>query len=193
MAKKARKPLTEAQKEERRARLAKARANRVPTEYKSVHPDVPRDEAHPWNVKNIKKWIKTNKDELSALRKQLKLKYDKNLNNTFNTVDCYVQNLESYLRTGVYLDHRWGEQMEGKIRMVIRVPAYHFQGPYSGMLKVDLDTYNPIVGFVTKEVYAEHYGIPIDQVGMRPDDEPAPSKGLKGSKKPKPRKKRKTK
>lgn len=190
MAKKARKPLTEAQKEERRARLAKARANRVPTEYKSVHPDVPRDEAHPWNVKNIKKWLKTNKDELSALKKQLKLKYDKNLNNRFNTVDCYVQNLESYLRTGVYLDHRWGEQMEGKIRMVIRVPAYHFQGPYSGMLKVDLDTYNPIVGFVTKEVYAEHYGIPVEQVGMAPDDKPAPSKG---SKKPRPRKKKKTK
>ena len=188
MAKKARKPLTEAQKEERRARLAKARANRAPTEYKSVHPDVPRDEAHPWNVKNIKKWIKTNKDELSSLRKQLKLKYDKNLNNRFNIVDCYVQNLESYLRTGVYLDHRWGEQMEGKIRSIIRVPAYHFQGPHKGMLKVDLDTYNPIVGFVTKEVYAEHYGIPVDQVGMPPDDKPTPSK-----KKRKTRRKKKTK
>ena len=56
------------------------------------------------------------------------------------------------------------------------------------MLKVDLDTYNPIVGFVTKEVYAEHYGIPVDQVGMPPDDKPAPSK-----KKRKTRRKKKTK
>tara|TARA_B100000700_G_scaffold326843_1_gene439626 strand:+ start:1225 stop:1782 length:558 start_codon:yes stop_codon:yes gene_type:complete len=175
MAKK-RKPLSEKQKEERRARLAKARANRAPTEYKSVHEAVPRDDRHPWNVKNIKKWIKTNRDELSSLKKQLRTKYDRQMNDRFNIIDCYVQNLETYLRTGIYQDFRYGENMEGRVRRIVRVPAYHFQGPYSGMLKVDLDTFNPIVGFVTKEVYAEHYGIPIDKVGMAPDDKPAPKK-----------------
>jgi len=190
MARKARKPLTEEQKEERRARLAKARANREPSDYKSVHPDVPRDESHPWNIQNIKKWIKTNKDELAALKKQLRNNYDKNNNERFNRLDCYVQNLESYLRNGVYLDSRWGEQMEGKVRAVVRVPAYHFFGPHKGKMKVDLDTYNPVLGFVTKEVYAAHYGIPVEHVGMSPEDLAG---NTASGKKAKTRKKRKTK
>ena len=42
-----RKPLTEEQKAERRERLAEARKKRGPSEHKSIHPDVPREDDHP--------------------------------------------------------------------------------------------------------------------------------------------------
>ena len=71
------KPLTEEQKEERKERLAAARAKRAPSTHKSVHPDVPRDPVHPWNVDNIKRWIKTNQDELSSLKSQVKKDFDR--------------------------------------------------------------------------------------------------------------------
>ena len=160
-----RKPLTEEQKEARKQRLAEARAKRAPATHKSVHPDVPRDEAHPWNVNNIKKWIKTNQDELSSLKSQLKRQYDRKQNDRLNSLECYVENLKSYLRTGVYLDFRYGEQMEGRIRRICRVPAYHWYGPHEGLQKLEVGVFYPEYGVVTEEIYADHYGIPVENVG----------------------------
>lgn len=156
-----RKPLTEEQKAERRERLAKARANRKPTEYKSVHEDVPRDDSHPLCIKNVRSWIKTNKDELSSLRKTLRVKYDRNLNDRANILETYVANLENYLRTGVYQDARYGEQREGKIRSVVRVMAYHWEGQYKGMVKRSVGCLYPDVGLWTQEMNDEYYGKPV--------------------------------
>ena len=71
---KARKPLTEAQKAERRERLAKARASKKPPKYVAVSPEV-RDlpDDHPVSLKKVREWIKTNKDERDGLRKILHL------------------------------------------------------------------------------------------------------------------------
>lgn len=160
-----RKPLTEEQKEERKERLAAARAKRAPSTHKSVHPDVPRDPVHPWNVDNIKRWIKTNQDELSSLKSQVKKDFDRKQNDRLNSLECYVENLKSYLRTGVYLDFRYGEQMEGRVRRVCRVPAYHWYGPHKGLMKLDIGVHYPGYGVITEEIYAEHYGIPLESVG----------------------------
>jgi hypothetical protein len=153
-----RKPLTEEQKAERRERLAKARANRPPPEYKSIHEAVSRDETHPWYVKNILSWIRSNKDEIASLKKDLKRNYDKKLNNRLNILESYVQNLETYLRTGTYLDSRWGPNMEHTVRSVVRAMAYHWYGPYKGMINRSVGSVYPDVGLWTQEMNDDYYG-----------------------------------
>ena len=156
-----RKPLTEEQKAERRARLAEARKKRGPAEHKSVHPDVPREDDHPLGIKNVRKWIKTNKEEVAALRAQLKREpNDKKARTRFNELDCYVQNLEAYLRSGTYLDFRYGEQMEGRVKRICRVMAYHWEGPYNGMIKREVGVIYPDVGLWTDEMNKDYYDIP---------------------------------
>ncbi len=160
---KRRKPLTDEQKAERRERLAKARAAKSPPKHTSVHPDVPRDEDSIVNLTSVRRWIKTNKEKLTAARQSLKLNpKDKKINNEVNILDCYVQNLQAYLRTGVWLDMRYGEHMEGKILRVCRHGAYpwHDSDPYKGMIKREVGVIYPDVGIWTQDMHDEYYNIP---------------------------------
>lgn len=160
---KVRKPLTAEQKAERAERLAVARAKKKPSEHKSVHPDVPRDDESPVNVRSVRLWIKTNQERAVALKQSLKLNpKDRNLNNELNIVETYVHNLQAYLRTGVWLDLRWGEDMEGKIQRICRHVAYHFHpaDPYKGMIKRQVGVFYPDVGLWTTEMHAEYYNLP---------------------------------
>ena len=160
-----RKPLTEEQKAERRERLAEARKKRGPSEHKSIHPDVPREDDHPLGLKNVRKWIKINKEEVSSLRAQLKREpNDRTARARFSELDVYVQNLESYLRSGTYLDFRYGENMEGRVKRVCRVMAYHWEksDPYLGMIKRDVGVIYPDVGLWTDEMNEDYYDIPAE-------------------------------
>ena len=58
-------------------------------------------------------------------------------------LDTYVQNLKTYLRTGVWLDWRWGENQEGKVARVCKVMAYHWEphDPYLAPEEI-IDTYD---------------------------------------------------
>lgn len=159
---KRRKPLTDEQKAERRERLAKARAAKSPPKHTSVHPDVPRDEDSIVNLTSVRRWIKTNKEKLAAARQSLKLNpKDKKINNEVNILDCYVQNLQAYLRTAVWLDMRYGEHMEGKISRVCRHVAYHWHDadPYKGMIKREVGVIYPDVGIWTQDMHDEYYNI----------------------------------
>ena len=103
--KKFRKPLTKEQKAERVERLAKARAAKAPSEHKSVHYSVSRDESDPVNVKSVRAWIKSNQERLSSAKQSKKLNpKDKNIANEVNILETYIHNLQSYLRTGIWLD-----------------------------------------------------------------------------------------
>ena len=69
MVKKKRKPLSEAQKQERRERLAVARDKKPEPKYVSVASNVRElEDDHPLSLKNTRKHIKTNKDERQRLR-----------------------------------------------------------------------------------------------------------------------------
>ena len=104
---KIRKPLTPKEKAERIERLAKARAAKGPSEHKSVHASVSRDDKNPVNVTTVRKWIRSNQERLTAARASLKLnEKNRDLNNEVNILETYVHNLQSYLRTGVWLDFR---------------------------------------------------------------------------------------
>lgn len=121
--------LTEKQKEQRRELLAKARENKAPPKYVTVAPTVrelPDD--HKLNLKNVRGWIKTNKEERNRLRKILRRSFDNSVNKRFQIVDTYVQNMEAYIRNGIWLDLFYGENQENKIGFRCKVMAYDKDG-----------------------------------------------------------------
>ena len=153
-------PLTEEEKEKRKARLAKARAAKGPAEHKSVHPDVCRDESSPVNIKSVRMWIKSNQERLAAARQNLKLNpKDRSISAEVGMLDTYVHNMNAYLRSGVWSDWRWGENQEGRIRRVCKVMAYHWQpqDPYLGMIKREVDVIYPDCGLWTQEMNDDYY------------------------------------
>lgn len=151
--KKVRKPrkMTDEQKQAARDRLAKARANRGPSQNKMIAENVrmlPDD--NPLSLKNVKSWIKENKDLLSAI-KSFRDSKDWKDRDRYNQVATYVANLEAYLRDGVYRDNRWGSEMQGKIKSKVVVMAYH----KDGTPKRTVGFVYPDVGLYTQEMAEE--------------------------------------
>tara|TARA_R110000751_G_scaffold299090_2_gene409591 strand:- start:280 stop:705 length:426 start_codon:yes stop_codon:yes gene_type:complete len=114
--KKFRKPLTEEQRNTRIKSLVKARAAKPDAKNISIHIEVRNlPDEHPVSLKKVRSWIKINKEERDDLRKQLRIKYDKKVNNRYGILDVYVRNMESYLKTGVWVDLFYGLNQEFKI------------------------------------------------------------------------------
>ena len=123
------KPLTEKQKQERRERLAKARENRPEPKYLSVAKNVRElpDDDH-LSLKNVRSWIKSNKDEKARLKKILRTSNDRHVNNRYNIIEGYIQNMEYYIRNGIWLDLFYGENQENKVMYRCIIPAYDENG-----------------------------------------------------------------
>jgi hypothetical protein len=151
---KARAPLTEEQKAERRERLAKARANKKPPKYSAIDPAV-RDlpDEHQLSLKKVRQWINVNKAERARYHKLAKT--DKKAHGMYNQLDTYVQNLESYLRSGVYLDLYYGENQEFKVKFRCVSMAYHDDGTP----KRTAGVYYPDIGTYTQEMYNDDNNI----------------------------------
>ena len=109
---KRRKPMSAEQKSAAAERLALAREKRLkenPPEYKSIHPSVlEKGDDHAWSHKKVKEWIKTQKGLLSA-EKANKRANVKGAIAKVAQIEGYIRNLETYLRTGTYMDMFWGE------------------------------------------------------------------------------------
>ena len=128
---KSRKPMSEEQRKAAGERLAAARAKRLaenPPEYKSIHPSVLElEDDHPWSLKNVRQWIKTQKELLSAERKSMR-------NNVKGSVaavsshEGYIRNLQNYIKSGTYIDMFWGEYQQNKVGHKCIVMAYHPDG-----------------------------------------------------------------
>lgn len=128
---KKRKPMSPEQRAAAAERLAKAREKRMkenPPTYKNIHPSVlaiPEDQ--PMSLKNIRKWIKTQKDLLSAERKQVRAGV-KGSETRVASHQAYIRNLERFLRDGDYIDDYYGEHQQTKIKWRCVVPAYDKEG-----------------------------------------------------------------
>ena len=128
---KKRKPMSPEQRAAAAERLAKAREKRMkenPPTYKNIHPSVlaiPEDQ--PMSLKNIRKWIKTQKDLLSAERKQVRAGV-KGSEARVASHQAYIRNLEKFLRDGDYIDDYYGEHQQSKIKWRCVVPAYDKEG-----------------------------------------------------------------
>lgn len=128
---KKRKPMSPEQRAAAAERLAKAREKRMkenPPTYKNIHPSVlaiPEDQ--PMSLKNIRRWIKTQKDLLSAERKQVRAGV-KGSEARVASHQAYIRNLEKFLRDGDYIDDYYGEHQQTKIKWRSVVPAYDKEG-----------------------------------------------------------------
>jgi hypothetical protein len=151
--KKWRKPLTEEQKAERRERLKKAREAKAPPKYLSIASDVRElKDDHPLCLKSVRNWIKINKDERARLRKILRKNKDRHVNTRYNIIDCYVQNMEQYLRSGIWTDLFYGENQEFNITYKCVEMAYNLDGTPKRSVGV---WYMDLGGKYTQEMYEE--------------------------------------
>ena len=153
---KRRKPMSAEQKAAAAERLRVAREKRLkenPPEYKSIHPSVlERGEDDPWHHLKVKQWIKTQKSLLSSERANKRANV-KGAIAKVASIEGYIRNLETYLRTGTYLDLFWGEYQQNKCKSVCVVMAYH----PDGTPKRNVGTWYPDLGCEwTKEMDAEN-------------------------------------
>ena len=107
-----RRRLTPEQKEAAAARLAAARAKKGEPKYSQYNQRVvnlPDD--HKLSFKKVRSWIKTNKAKVPALKKAVRLK-ERGSIARLAIVEGYISNMETYLRTGLWLDLFYGEDQE---------------------------------------------------------------------------------
>ena len=124
---KKRKPMSEEQRKAAGERLAKARAKRQaanPPQYKYIHESVlALTEDDPFYFRKVQQWIKTQKEELTIARKDLRSKV-KGAEARVASHQAYIRNLEKYLRDGDYVDDCYGEYQQNKIKWRCVEPAY---------------------------------------------------------------------
>lgn len=140
--------MTAAQKKAAAERLAAARKNRGPSQNKMIDEHVrnlPDD--NPLSLKNVREWIKENKQLLSSI-KTSKMSKDAAERLFYQRVETYVFNLESYLRNGVYLDMFYGSQMQNKIQHRVVAMAYN----KDGTPKRTVGYWYPDIGLYTEEM-----------------------------------------
>jgi hypothetical protein len=75
----------------------------------------------------VKQWIKTQKSLLSAEKASVRGKV-KGAEARVASIQGYIRNLETYLRTGEYLDMFWGEYQQNRCKTVCVVMAYNEDG-----------------------------------------------------------------
>lgn len=154
---KKRKPMSEEQKAAAAERLAIAREKRLkenPPQYKSIHPSVlAKGDDDQWSHLKVKEWIKTQKSLAASERANVRAKI-KGAEAKLAGTTGYIRNMETYLRTGEWLDLFWGEYGQNKCKVVCLVMAYYA----NGKPKRQIGTWYPdIMDEWTKEMELEGY------------------------------------
>ena len=143
--KKKRKPMSAEQKAAAAERLRVAREKRMkenPPQYKSIHPDVvalPEDAT--LSMKNVKEWIKFNKDLLAAEKRSLRAG-KKDAERKVLELSAYVSNMESYLRSGTWNDLFYGERRDNLMKNYCHSMAFD----KDGFPKRTVGVYYPDIG-----------------------------------------------
>ena len=157
---KPRKSMSEEQRVAAAARLEKAREARAEKnpEYglSGVHESI-RDlpDEHPIAPKKVKQWIKTQKDLAKSARGAVRQKI-KGSEAQLAIHQGYIKSMQTYLRTGDWVDIFYGEYQQNKIRWRSVALAYYDDGTP----KRTVGTFYPDMGCVyTQEIYNEEKGI----------------------------------
>ena len=139
-----RRTLTPEQKAAAAERLKKAREARGPAKNAMIADSVkalPDDNI--FSLKNVRKWLKTNKEMLSSM-KSFKDSKEAKERLQYATVETYITNLNTYLRTGEYSDMFYGEHRQNKIKYRCTTMAYYPDGTPKrsvGVLYSDIGVY----------------------------------------------------
>jgi len=149
------KKLTEKQKEAQRIRLAEMRAKKKPPEYKNVSKYVlSLDDEEPYSLKNVKEWIKHNKEMISMLQararnRELSPKDKQHALNMADNKKAYIRYIEHYIKTGDWIGMFSGKEETNKVTPKCIAMAYY----PDGTPKRDVGVYYPDIKVVwTKEM-----------------------------------------
>ena len=126
--------LTNAQKEAQKIRLEKMRAKRKVPEYKNVHKYVlALDDEEPYSFKNVKVWIKHNKELVSMLTAQARNKEmpPKDKQQALMQADdkkAYIRYIEHYIKTGDWIGMFSGQEETKRVIPKCVAMAYYPDG-----------------------------------------------------------------
>ena len=126
--------LTNAQKEAQKIRLEKMRAKRKVPEYKNVHKYVlALDDEEPYSFKNVKVWIKHNKELVSMLTAQARNKEmpPKDKQQALMQADdkkAYIRYIEHYIKTGDWIGLFSGQEETKRVIPKCVAMAYYPDG-----------------------------------------------------------------
>ena len=128
------KKLTEKQKEAQRIRLAEMRAKKKPPEYKNVSKYVlSLDDEEPYSFKNVKEWIKHNKEMISMLQARARNREtsSKDKQHSLNMADnkkAFIRYIEHYIKTGDWIGMFSGRDEQNKVIPKCVAMAYYPDG-----------------------------------------------------------------
>ncbi len=128
------KTLTAAQKEAQRIRLEKMRAKKKPPEYKNVSKYVlSLDDEEPYSLKNVKAWIKHNKEIISMLQARARNRdiSPKDKQHALSMADnkkAYIRYIEHYIKTGDWIGIFSGKDETNKVVPKCVAMAYYDNG-----------------------------------------------------------------
>jgi len=155
--------MTEEQKLAAAERLAKAREAKKPAAMLTVHEslrDIP--DTDPFAPARVRGWIKNQSLMLKSM-KSMKDSKDAKERAAYLDTEVYLANLQAYLRTGVYLDNRWGAERQHKVTQRCVALAYNNDGTPKRTVGV---WYPDIGGVYTLEMEQEDNGIrPVSNKG----------------------------
>lgn len=144
---KKRKPMTPEQRAAAAERLKAAREKKMkdnPPQFKSIDADVLKlAEDNPLYFRKVQSWIKTQKDLMGAARQAVR-RGEKGAEARLASHQKYINNLEKYLREGIYTDLRYGEYQECSVRLTCNTPAYD---PITGEQKRSYGVFYPDLGY----------------------------------------------
>ena len=126
--------LTEAQKEAQKNRLAEMRAKKKPPEYKNVSKYVlSLDDEEPYSLKNVKDWIKHNKEMISMLQararnREISPKDKQHALSMADNKKAYIRYIEHYIKTGDWIGLFSGREEQNKVIPKCVAMAYYDDG-----------------------------------------------------------------
>ena len=121
--KRRRKPMTPEQKAAAVERLAKAREAKGPAQHQNIHPEVlAKPDDHFLSLKNVRSWIKSNKEQLSSLRGEVRRDV-KGAKSRFHSIEGYIRHMQHYLKHGDWIDNAYGEHQEKSVKWVTIKPS----------------------------------------------------------------------
>ena len=103
-------------------RLEKARAAKAPAKNESIHPSIlEKGDDYYLSVKNVKDWIKTQKDLMSSLRHEMRREV-KGAKMKYHAAEGYIRHMRHYLKHGDWCNDFYGHYEDKKIKWQTIVP-----------------------------------------------------------------------
>jgi hypothetical protein len=149
----AKREMTPEQKKAAVSRLAAAREAKGPSTNSLIDESVRNlPDEDTFSLKNVRSWIKLNKDLLAGMR-GMKDSKDAKERMAFANTTTYVANLEAYLRNGIYVDMFFGDRGQTKVQYYVKKSGMAYYA--NGLPKRTVGYFYEDVGLYTQELESD--------------------------------------